>query len=172
MCMDAGPNPILHTLAYRPILAVDQIPEINGVRRIKAGLVRFMGLEQEMAGDIGALGASRTQDECRHMIACEAQKQIGVYEFAFVSYLFVRVETRECAPHRGTAVREGVGALAVRDPTTPIQIAAAGLAKRRHDGAEFRVNPAAVIALVIVLANDLPICGDFVTNGDADAQTL
>ncbi len=69
-------------------------------------------------------------------------------------------------------MREGIGPLAVGNSTIPIQIAAARLAKRRDEGAKFGVDPAAVIALVVVLANNLPVRGDFVMDGRTDAQTV
>src|ERR1700678_2748554 len=69
MGVDARPNSILHPRTYRPVLAVDQVPEIHGIRRIEARLRHFMSLEQKMACDIGAFGAARLQDECRDVIA-------------------------------------------------------------------------------------------------------
>src|SRR5260370_25608029 len=166
----ARPNPNLHTLAYRPILPVHQIPEFHGIRRIKAGLRHFMALEQEMAGDIGAFGAAWLQDERRHVIAGHAQEQIGVDQFALVPYLFVCIETGKGAPHGGPAMREGIRPLTVRNSTAPIQIGAAGLAKRGHHRAQLRVNSAAVVALVVVFTEDFPIRRNFVTNGRAYAQ--
>src|ERR1700679_779752 len=68
------PNSILHTRTYRPVLAVDQVPEIHGIGRIEARLRHFMCFEQKMARDIGAFGAARLQDECRDMIAGHAQE--------------------------------------------------------------------------------------------------
>ena len=72
--MHPRPDPALHPLAHRPVLAVDQVPKIDRVGRVKAGLVDFMRLEQEVAGDVGAFRAARLQDECRHVIACHAQE--------------------------------------------------------------------------------------------------
>jgi hypothetical protein len=60
--------------------------------------VKRRELEQEMAGDVGAFGAAGLQDERRYVVAGQAQEQIGVDQFALVSYLFVCIETRKGAP--------------------------------------------------------------------------
>src|ERR1700736_5437200 len=99
LSMDARPNPILHARAYRPVLTVHQIPEFHRVRWIKARFRHFMGLEQKMTGDIGTGGAPGVENVRRDMIACDAQKHIGVNQFALVSNLFVRVEAGKGAPH-------------------------------------------------------------------------
>src|SRR3982074_2616902 len=109
--MYARPNPFLHTLAYYPILAIDQIPEIHRVRGIKAGFRHLMGLEQKMAGDIGALGPAGFKDERCHMIAGQTQEEIGVDQLALVPALLVCIETRKSAPHGGPALGERVGSL-------------------------------------------------------------
>src|SRR3984885_3395502 len=67
-------------------------------------------------------------------------------------------------------MRESVGTLTVRYSTAPVQIGPARLAKRRHYRAELRMDPGAVIALVVVLAEDFPIGRDFITNRGADGQ--
>src|ERR1700722_9395511 len=72
--VDARADPILYTSTYRPVLAVDQVPEIHRIRRIEARLPYFMALEQKMAGDIGAFGAAGLQDERRYVIAGGAQE--------------------------------------------------------------------------------------------------
>src|ERR1700734_647116 len=56
--VDARPDSVLYALADRPVLAVDQLPEIHRIRRIEGGLRDFVGLEQKVAGNIGALGAA------------------------------------------------------------------------------------------------------------------
>src|ERR1700691_5553487 len=48
--VDARSDSILHALANRPVLAVDQFPEIHRVRRIEGGLRDFVSLEQKVAG--------------------------------------------------------------------------------------------------------------------------
>src|SRR5258708_30464438 len=115
-----------------------------------------MGFEQEMAGDIGAFRAPRLQDVRRHVIAGHAQEQIGVDEFALVPHLLVCIETGKGAPHGRPAVREGISPLTVRNSTAPVQIGAAGIAERTHYRAELRVNSAAAVAPVLVLATKLP----------------
>src|ERR1700693_78153 len=129
-----------------------------------------MGLEQKMAGDGGAFRAEWLQYERRHMVAGRAQEEIGVDELALVPYLFVRVESWKGAAHGRSAAGEGIGPVAMRDAAIPVQMGAACLAKRGHQGAELRMHPAAVVALVIVFANDLPIRRDFVANGGAYPQ--
>src|SRR6202030_2407195 len=129
-----------------------------------------MRLEQKMAGDVRAFGAERLQDEVRNVVAGHAQEEAGVDQFALVPYLFVRVETGKRAPHGSSAAGERIGSVAMRDSAIPIQVGAARLAKGGHHGAQLRMNSAAVVALVIVLANDLPIRRDFVADGGAYSQ--
>src|SRR5665213_1245878 len=104
------------------------------------------------------------------MIACDAQEHIRVHEFALVPHLLVLIQAREGTSLRGPAAREGIGSLTMRDAAIPVQIGAAGFSKRRHQGAQLGVNSTAVVALVVILAKNLPIRGNFVAQGGADAQ--
>ena len=44
------------------------------------------------------------------------------------------------------------------------------LLERRDDITKFGMNSGAVIALVVILDNDLPVCGDMVFDASSDAQ--
>src|SRR5439155_23209530 len=61
----ARADALLHRLADRPVLAVDEIPEPGGVAGLEVGLLDLERLEQEMTGDVGGHGAARLPDENR-----------------------------------------------------------------------------------------------------------
>src|SRR3979490_3017625 len=65
----ARADALLHRLADRPVLAIDEIPELGGVAVVEVGLLELERLEQEMTGDGGVCGAARLQDEHRDVIA-------------------------------------------------------------------------------------------------------
>ena len=56
-------TPPLHRLARRPVLAVGEVPEVDGERRVEAGRGGdVLGGEQPLAldgGAVGAIGSSR-----------------------------------------------------------------------------------------------------------------
>ena len=74
----------------------------------------------------------------------------------------VLVEVRErravVVPRHGERVRT----LAVRDAALPVEPVAAGAPERRHEVAQLRVHRAAVVALVVVLREHLPVRRDLV----------
>src|ERR1700676_74510 len=166
--VDACADALLHRLAYRPILPVHQIPEIHRIRRVEAGFFHLMAFKQEMAGDIGALRGARQENERRNVVARHAQEHVGIGEFSLVPHLFVIVQTGEGAPDGGSARGERIRSFAVRNAAGPVQIGAAGFTEGRHDCAQFRMYAAAVIALVVVFTEDLPIRVNLVADRRAD----
>ncbi len=101
--MDARADALLHGLADRPVLAVDQIPEFGRIARIEVALVDFVGLEQEMAYDVGARRGAWLEDEHRGVIAGETQEQVGIGELALVAHALILFEGRKRAPPRRAA---------------------------------------------------------------------
>ena len=170
MLVHARGDALLDGLADRPVLAVDQIPELAGIARIEIGLGDLERLEQKMADDVGARRAARLQDVGRDVIAGETHEQVGVEELALVPHALVLVEGRKCAPTRRAGGREGIGPGAVRDAARPVEPGAAALAERRHDLAQLRVDAGAVVALVVVLAQRLPVGRHLVADRVTDAQ--
>src|SRR5579862_2798337 len=110
-----------------------------------------------MAHDIGPLGAARLQDEGSHMIAGETHEQDGIDDLAFVALALILAQIWKRSATGRAAVGKRVCSLAMRNTPRPIQSGAACHAKRRYDCAQLRMNCAAVIALVVVLADRLPV---------------
>src|SRR5207302_6073926 len=138
--------------------------------RVEVGLVDLEGLEEEMAGDVGARRAARLEDERRHVLAGEAHEEIREHQRALVAHPLILVQRREGAPARRAGFREGVGAVPMRDAAQPVETAAAALAERRHERAELRVHAPAVIALVVVLAEHLPVRAHLVADRVTDPK--
>src|SRR5580693_1006255 len=99
------------------------------------------------------------------MLTTQAQEQIRVDDLAEMPQLLVLVETGERRPIGGAVAGEGIGAFPMRDSTLPLQISAAIAPESRHHVAELRVHTPAVIALVVVLDDDLPVRCDVVMDG-------
>src|SRR5438874_3223541 len=166
----ARADALLHRLADRPVLAVDEIPEPGGVAGLEVGLVDLEGLEQEMTGDVGVRGAARLQEEYRGMIAGEAQEQIRIQQLALVAHPLVFVQGRECAAARRARPGERIRAGAMHNAAQPVEIRAAALSERRHQLTQLRVHAPAVVALVVVLAEHLPVRGHLVADRMTDPQ--
>ena len=85
----------LHALADRPVLAVDEVPEVDGVRRVERGLRDLVGVEQEVDDDEGPVRPLGEQRERRRVVRRQAEHQVRVGELALVADLLVVVEARE-----------------------------------------------------------------------------
>src|SRR4029450_10158355 len=88
-----------------------------------------------------------------------AQHQVGVDELALVAGALVVVEAGERRAVALAAGGEGPGALAVGDAPVPVQPGPAAL-ERGHDPAQLGVDAGAVVALVVVLGDQLPVGPD------------
>ena len=69
---------------------------------------------------------------------------------------------RPCSGARGG---KRVRAVTMRHPVVPIELVAAALFEGRHNLAQFRMDRAAVVALVIVLDDDFPVGFNLVGEG-------
>jgi hypothetical protein len=168
-CRTPRAHPVLDRLADPPVLPVDQVPELHGVRRVEAVPRDLVGKEQEIAIDPGPAGREWPQREGGDVIAGQAEHHVRVQEFTLVSRALVLAETGERRAGRRAVPGEGGRAVAVRDPRVPVELPAAVL-ERRHDLAQLRMDGAAVIALVVVLDHDLPVGGDVVRDPPRDPK--
>src|SRR5438477_1611349 len=98
------------------------------------------------------------------MFASKTEHQIRKTELAFVANFFFFAQARERRAICGPRFCKSVSALAVGNSILPIQLRTSGLLEIWNDLTEFRVNTAAVVALVIVFHQDFPISGDVVVD--------
>jgi len=98
------------------------------------------------------------------MLAAETQEQIRVDHFAEMTQPFILVEPWEWRARGRTAGGERIGAIPMWNPTLPLQLPAAVAPESRNHIAELRMHAAAVIALVVVLDDDLPVRRHVVAN--------
>src|SRR5271170_1280674 len=84
--------------------------------------------------------------------------------------LFVLVQTGKCATHGSSGVSEGVRPFPMRHAAAPIQIGAPTIPERGHYRAQFGMNAAAVVALVVILTDDFPIRRNLIANRGTYAQ--
>ena len=80
------------------------------------------------------------------------------------------IETGEGCAVGGAGRGEGVGALAMGHAIIPIELIATPLLERGHNLTELGVDGAAVVALVVILDNDLPVRLNGVGNGMTHSQ--
>jgi len=88
--VDAGADALLDAIANGPVLAIDEIPEFDGVHGIEIGLGHFVRMEEETALDASAIRSERPEQEGSGVIAGETQHEIGKAELPLVADLFVR----------------------------------------------------------------------------------
>ena len=105
------------------------------------------------------------------MVGGQAQHQVGVDELALVAGALVVVQARERRPVALAGGGEGPGALPVGDAPFPVQPGPAAL-ERRHDPAQLGMDPGAVVALVVVLGDQLPVGPHPVGEPPPDGQRL
>ena len=155
-------HPALDALADGPVLAVDEVPEVDGVRGIERWLRDLVGVEQEVDDDQRPVRRLGDQHERRRVVRRQAEHQVRIGELALVADLLVVVEARERRAVRPPRHRERERALRLGHAVVPVEVAAALLLERRHDAAQLRVHARAVVALVVVLDDDLPVGPDVV----------
>src|SRR6185295_17295450 len=89
---------------------------------------------------------------------------------ALVMGLLLVAEPRERWALRIAAQRERPRPRAMRNALQPVEMRAAGLLERRDELTQLRVHRPAVVTLVVVFRENLPVRGDVVHEPAADAQ--
>src|SRR5665213_73851 len=130
---DAAAHPALHALADRPVLPVHEIPEVDGIGWIEAGLRDLVRMEEKVAVDRGVLGTARPHGECSNMVGREADQEVRIDELTLVTYALVVAQPGERLAHARAAMRERPRALGVLDPALPVQLRSAAHLEARHN---------------------------------------
>jgi hypothetical protein len=128
-------------------------------------------MEQEVAVDARAAGLERPEHERGDVIARQAEHHVRVRELPLVPGPLLLAETGERRALRGAAPGERGRAVPMGDPGLPVEPAAAVLEGRDHL-AQLRMHGAAVVALVVVLDDDLPVREDVVRDAPGRAEVL
>ncbi len=157
-----GVHAALDTFADRPVLDVHNVPEVDGVARVEVGRGDRIRMKQTVERDDRAFGALWLQPKRRHVLGRQAAHEVRIDQLTFVPCLLVRVETGERDPVGRPGLRERPRARCVRDAAVPVEIGAAAVFECRDYSAQLGVHACAVIALVVVLEDHLPVGGDVV----------
>ena len=113
---------------------------------------------------------ARLQDENRSMVAGQADEEVRVYKFAFVTLSLILVQRRKGSALGGAVVCERIGARPMRHAARPVEPRPAGFTKCRHHRAQLWMHAPAVVALIVIFADRLPVGGDGIGDRVADAQ--
>ncbi len=163
-----GAHPPLDPLTGQPVLAVDAVPERDGVGGVEPRPVDLVGGEEELPDHPGPPRPERRQHQGGDVLGGQRQQQVGVDQLALVAHPLVVVEVGERRPLGGPALGEGPGPLPVGYAALPVKVPTAP--EGGHQVAQLGVDRAAVVALVEVLGDDLPVGGDVVDLGRASSQ--
>src|SRR6185503_18958856 len=133
MLEDPRPHARLHALADPPVLSVDQVPELYGIRRIKPRLRHLGWVKEKVADDRGTLGPLRPYGERGDVIGREGQQEVGVDQLTLVPDLFVVVQPGKRSAAGGAGTGEGPGSIAMRNTAVPVELGPALLPEGGHD---------------------------------------
>jgi hypothetical protein len=86
--VDARTHSALHPLAYGPVLAVYQIPELNSIHRIESRFRYFVRMKQEAADDPRAIRGYWPKQKRRDVVAGKTDHQIWKAKLTFVADRF------------------------------------------------------------------------------------
>ena len=78
----------LNALANRPILAVDQVPELYSIAGIETGLGHLIGMEKKTANHASVTCAQGPEYERSHVLWGKTEKEIGINELSLVTDSF------------------------------------------------------------------------------------
>ena len=134
-----------------------------------AGFARLVGCEQQIAVDRGAVHRRGPQHERRDVFGRQRQHQVRVDELALVPHPFGVVEVRERRAV-GRAGQVNVQAPSRCGMPSSHSRSRAAAAERGHQPRQFRVDRAAVVALVVVLGDHLPVRRDRIGQPHAHHQ--
>ena len=96
------------------------------------------------------------------MVGRQAEHEVGQDEAAACCARSDSPQPGKGRPPGRAGERERIGAVAARDAGLPVEVTAAAAAERRIRSHSLRVDRAAVVALVVVLQDHLPVGGDLV----------
>ena len=169
-----GPRAALLQLADVPVLAVGQVPEGDRVRRVEVGRRDRPGLEQPLAGDPRVGGARRLQPMDEQVVGVDRQERQRPDQVVVDPPLVDRRHAGDRWPAVPMTAVDGHG-LGVVDELHP---AALPRARRgevaaeviRRQLVELRVDARAVVALAVVLADELPVRIDLVGDRVRDTE--
>src|SRR5258708_12283646 len=98
----SGTHALLHAAANRPILAIDEVPEVHRVGWIEIRLGYLASMEHKTARDHSSVRTLRPQQECDYMLGAQAEQEIWINDLALVallsSWLRVRNAPRPLVP--------------------------------------------------------------------------
>ncbi len=171
--MDRGKT-TLHRGAGVPVLLVGDVPEVHGVGGIEAGLLDGFGGEGPGAFDAGRIGGQRCEAVGHHVVGMEAHQDVGEDVHVDDGAPGGRIEPPEHDATTGTVERHGLHALTeVHGPAHPCPLRVVVVpALGRADLAQLGVDHRAVVALVVVLGEDLPVGRDHVFVAAGHPQPL
>ena len=131
-------HPRLHPFAYRPVLAVDKIPELDRIGRVERRPCQLVGVEQPVDDHQGPVRRLGDQDERGDMVGRQADHQVRIDQLALVADAFLLVQARERRSVGRPGHRERERALRLRHAGVPVQVRAAALLECGDDPAELR----------------------------------
>ena len=158
---ERGGQPALDRLAGGPVLPVGQVPEVDGIGRVEAGPLERLGRERPRALDQRAVRRERHQPVRHDVVRVQAEQHVR--EDREVDDRAQLIRGQAAKRHAATVPveRHGRRAVAQRHPAAdprPAGRVVLATARRAHP-AQLRVDHRAVIALVVVLGEDLPVRG-------------
>src|ERR671910_228298 len=165
----------LDGLAGVPVLAVGDVPEVAGVGGVEALRLDGLAGEEPLALDGGPIRGERLEPVGHHVVRVEAYEEVRE-ELEVVDRAVLAVgEVGEVGGVALAVERHGLDALVevhgAPDPGSfGLQVVAA--AGRRADLAELGVDGGAVVALVVVLGQSLPVRRYLVVVAGSDDELL
>src|SRR6267143_6166059 len=127
-------------------------------------------MKQKATDDARAIRGQRPKQKSGNVVRSETDHQIRKAKLAFVANLFFFAQAREGRAIRCSGLRESKSPFAMGNPIIPSEVRTSRLLEIGNDFTKFGMNAAAVVALVVVLHQDLPVCGDIVGDAVAGSQ--
>ena len=163
----ARADALLRELADVPVLAVDGVPELDGLGGVEALRGHRGRLEEPLADDLGAPGPARPQRVHHRVVGVERDQRVG-QQRVVEDLALARARDRRpaaAAAHRRDALVERHRAAAPRARALVVDAA-----EVVREPVELRVHAGAVQALGVVLDDRLPVGGDVVADAGGPAQ--
>ena len=157
-------QPALHRLTGVPVLLVGDVPEVHRVARVEPRRVHRLGREGPGALDPGPVRGQRGEPVRHHVVRVQAEQDVGEDLDVDDGPQPLGVQVPQRHPVAGAVQRHGGHAVAqvhpAADPGPGGRVVLAALG--RADLAQLGVDLRAVVALVVVLGQDLPVGRDLV----------